>query len=227
MTTIFMAPNCLYFAILVWFFLFLQISAKPTDWINHGGDLQNRRYAYGETKISPKTVANLKLKWKFVAGKDITATPAIYDNTIYFPSWNGKIYALNASNGSVIWQHSLGQLTGLNSTGLIQGVNWTVSRSTPTIADDLLIVGIYGPAYVLGLNRSNGELVWSTQLDTHYAGLITMSGTYHKRYFVFLTTRKRLNVLGKFPTKKWSQIRTLYIYVENTNTVENPNLATL
>ncbi|KAJ0483577.1 putative polyvinyl alcohol dehydrogenase (cytochrome) [Helianthus annuus] len=178
-----MAPICLYFAILVCLCLFIQTSAKPTDWTNHGGDLQNRRYAYGETKISPKTVANLRLKWKFVAGKDITATPAIYNNTIYFPSWNGNIYALNASDGSVIWQHNLGQLTGLNSTGLTQGVNWTVSRATPTVADDLLIIGIYGPAFILGLNRSDGELVWSTQLDTHYASLITMSGTYYKSAF--------------------------------------------
>lgn len=155
---------------------------QPTDWTNHGGDILNRRYAYDETKITPKTVSNLKLKWKFVSGKDITATPAIHNNTIYFPSWNGNIYALNASNGSVIWQRNLGKLTGFNSIGLIQGVNWTVSRSTPTVAGDLLIVGVYGPAYVLGLKRSNGELVWYTRLDTHYASLITMSGTYHKRY---------------------------------------------
>ncbi|GJW64038.1 polyvinylalcohol dehydrogenase-like protein, partial [Tanacetum coccineum] len=157
-------------------------SANPADWTNHGGDLYNRRYAYGETKISPTTVSNLKLKWKFVAGKDISATPAIYDDTIYFPSWNGNIYALNASNGSVIWQQNIGQLTGLNSTGRILNVNSTVSRSTPTIADDLLIIGIYGPAYVIGIKRRNGELVWSKQLDTHYASLITMSGTYYKRF---------------------------------------------
>lgn len=166
---------------------------QPNDWTNHGGDILNHRYAYGETKISPKTVSNLKLKWKFVAGKDITATPAIYNNILYFPSWNGNIYALDASDGSIIWQSNLGQLTGLNSTIPVQGVNGTVSRSTPTVADDLLIVGIYGgPAHVIGLNRSNGELVWSTRLDTHYASLITMSGTYYKGYvlccFIYVLT---------------------------------------
>ncbi|KVH91285.1 Pyrrolo-quinoline quinone beta-propeller repeat-containing protein, partial [Cynara cardunculus var. scolymus] len=154
-----------------------------TGWTNHGGDLKNSRYADGETKISPETVANLRLKWKFVAGKDISATPAIYNKTVYFPSWNGKIYALNESDGSVIWQHDIGELTGLKSTGLVFGVNETVSRSTPTVADDLLIVGIYGPAYVVGLRRSDGELVWSTQLSTHNASIITMSGTYYKSAF--------------------------------------------
>ncbi|XP_071688747.1 uncharacterized protein, partial [Rutidosis leptorrhynchoides] len=160
--------------------------ASHPDWPNHGGDLRNRRYAYGETKISAATVANLKLKWKFVAGKDISATPAIYNNTIYVPSWNGKIYALDALDGSVIWQQEIGELTGFNSAstvGVVVGVNWTVSRSTPTVADEILIVGLYGPAYVVGLKRSNGELVWSKQLDTHNYSLITMSGTFYKSAF--------------------------------------------
>jgi len=34
-----------------------------------------------------------------------------------------------------------------------------VSRSTPTVVGDLLIVGIYGPAVVIGLKRTSGELV--------------------------------------------------------------------
>ncbi|KAI3693155.1 hypothetical protein L6452_32986 [Arctium lappa] len=178
-----MASTCLYFIIFLWLLLLLPTSPHPTGWTNHGGDLKNSRYADGETKISPETVANLRLKWKFIAGNDISATPAIYNNTVYFPSWNGKIYALNESDGSVIWQHDIGQLTGLKPTGLVIGVNWTVSRSTPTVADDLLIVGVYGPAYVVGLRRSDGELVWSTQLDTHNASIITMSGTYYKSAF--------------------------------------------
>ncbi|XP_071688744.1 uncharacterized protein [Rutidosis leptorrhynchoides] len=177
-----MVSNCLFSTTILWLHILLITSANPTDWTNHGGDflihLRNRRYAYGERKISLETVHSLTLKWKFVAGLDITATPAIYDNTIYFPCWNGNIYALNASNGSVIWVKNLGKLTGLNPTGLVQGVNYTVSRATPTVADDLLIIGIYGPGYVIGIKRCNGDLVWSTQLDTHYACVVTMSGTY-------------------------------------------------
>ena len=62
----------------------------------------NRRYAYKESKISPKTAPNLRLKWKFYAGRDITATPAIYDGTLYFPSWNGNIYAVKEADGSLV-----------------------------------------------------------------------------------------------------------------------------
>ncbi|XP_021674387.2 uncharacterized protein LOC110660389 [Hevea brasiliensis] len=155
---------------------------NPTqNWINHGGDIYNRRYANKETKISPQTVFKLRLKWEFFAGKDISATPAIFNATLYFPSWNGYLYALKASDGSLVWKQNLQSLTGLN--GLIFNNNSIISRSTPTIADDLLIIGIYGPAFIIAVERSTGKLVRSTQLETHPASLITMSGTYYKGAF--------------------------------------------
>lgn len=139
----------------------------------------NRRYAKKEYKISPKTAPNLRLKWKFNAGKDITATPAIYNGTLYFPSWNGNIYAIKQIDGSLIWKQNLKKLTGLNATGYIINANWTVARATPTVAGDLLIIGIYGPAVVIGLKRTTGELVWLAHLDNHPAAVVTMSGTYY------------------------------------------------
>ncbi|KAA8548002.1 hypothetical protein F0562_004431 [Nyssa sinensis] len=158
------------------------------DWLNHGGDIYNRRCAHGETKISPSTASKLSLKWKFNAGKDITATPAIFNGTLYFPSWNGYIYAVNASDGSLVWQQNLQKLTGLNATGIVLTVNWTVARATPTIADDLLIIGIYGPAVVIAVKRATGKLVWSTLLDSHFASVLTMSGTFYKRAFYIGTS---------------------------------------
>lgn len=135
-----------------------------------------------ETKICPETASKLRLKWKFYAGRDITATPAIFNGNLYFPSWNGYIYAIKASDGSLIWKQNLKELTGFNATGFVLNVNWTVSRSTPTVAydRDLLVIGIYGPAVVIAVKRSTGELLWSTQLDSQAAGVITTSGTYYK-----------------------------------------------
>ncbi|XP_062106684.1 uncharacterized protein LOC133818019 [Humulus lupulus] len=153
------------------------------DWINHGGDLHNRRYANKEVKISPETVSNLRLKWEFYAGGDISVTPAIYNGTLYFPSWNGYLYAVKDFDGTLVWKKNLEKLTGFNNTGFILNVNSTVSRSTPTIAGNLLIVGIYGPAVVIAVKMSTGKLVWSTKLDHHNRSFITMSGTYHRGGF--------------------------------------------
>ncbi|KAK7273799.1 hypothetical protein RIF29_14862 [Crotalaria pallida] len=165
---------------------FLEEVSQSQSWLNHGGDLFNRRYANKERKISPKSAPNLRLKWKFYAGGEITSTPAIFNGTIYFPSWNGYIYAVKEFDGSLVWQQNIEKLTHINYTGFITRANSTLSRSTPTIAGedlDLLIVGIYGPAVVIALNITNGELVWQSQLDNHTRGVITMSGTYYKGGF--------------------------------------------
>ncbi|TYI86325.1 hypothetical protein E1A91_D04G057400v1 [Gossypium mustelinum] len=165
--------------------LLASTAAASNDWLNHGGNLLNRRFADKETKISPGTASRLRLKWKFNAGRDISATPAIFDGTLYFPSWDGYIYAVKASNGGLLWKKNLQHLTGLNSTGAIFDFdpNITVSRSTPVIAHDMLVFGLGGPAYVVAVKRSNGRLVWLTQLDKHSKALITMSGTYYKGHF--------------------------------------------
>lgn len=129
--------------------------------------------------INPRTVQKMSLRWSFFAGRDISATPAVAGGRVYFPSWNGNVYAVDAFTGRLIWQQNLGELTGLNGTGIVSNVNATVSRATPSIAGNLLIVGIYGPAVVIALDRSNGRLVWSTELDPRPRVLITMSGTVH------------------------------------------------
>ncbi|KAK7374506.1 hypothetical protein VNO80_07936 [Phaseolus coccineus] len=165
---------------------------QSQDWLNHGGDLFNRRYAYKERKISTKTAPDLRMKWKFYAGRDITATPAIYDGTLYFPSWNGNIYAVKEADGSLVWKQNLEKLTGLKaSDGLVENVNWTVSRSTPTVAGDLLMIGVYSPAAVVAVKRTtdnhsnsilaldldSGKIRWYRQFGGYDVSVLVCSGS--------------------------------------------------
>ncbi|KAL8035607.1 hypothetical protein ABFX02_12G108300 [Erythranthe guttata] len=171
------------FVILLLPLCLLSVVEKSTaEWFTHGGDITNRRSAVGGTinTVSVK-LGLLKQKWKFSAGFDITATPSIADGVVYFPSWNGNLYAVDASNGTLIWQRSLGQLTGITPTRLY--VNVTVSRATPVVAGDLLIVAIYGPAYVVAVERATGRLVWSTRVDPGPLSVVTASGTVYRRGF--------------------------------------------
>ena len=155
--------------------------------MNHGGDLYNKRFADKETKINPTTASKLRLKWEFYAGNDIGATPAIFDGVLYFPSWNGNLYAVRASDGSLVWKKDLQTLTGLRPSGFALNVNRTAARATPTIAGDLLIVGIYGPPVLFTVRQSTGDLVWSTRLTNNIAGVITMSGTYYQGWVSVLS----------------------------------------
>lgn len=161
--------------------LLAAVDNSAAEWLNHGADISNSRNARGEVLINRLTVGKLRLRWTFFAGRDISATPAISDGVVYFPSWNGYLYAVNAFNGNLIWKQNLSQLTGLNGTGI--SVNVTVSRSTPTIAKDRLFVGIYGPGIVIAVNRSNGSLLWLTTLDRRPRAVMTQSGTFYDGAF--------------------------------------------
>ncbi|GAA0145617.1 hypothetical protein LIER_05774 [Lithospermum erythrorhizon] len=155
----------------------INVSNASEDWLNHGGNILNRAYADSETKISPQTATTLSLGRRFYAGKDISATPAIYNDTVYFSSWNGNMYAVKASDGSLVSQKNLQELTGLNTTILHSNVSTIVSRATPTIADDKLIVGIRGPAVVIAMERATGNLIRSTRLEDYFSNIITISDT--------------------------------------------------
>ncbi|KAL8090456.1 hypothetical protein AgCh_039785 [Apium graveolens] len=169
--------------ILLQLFLCLLVNISNAQWLTHGGDITNSRYARGEVLINPTNIRNnrLQLRWRFFTGSDVTATPAIADEIVYFPAWNGNLYAVNAFTGALVWSQNLTQLTNITATGEI--LNVTFSRTTPAIAGDLLIVGIYGPAVVIAVKRSTGELVWSRMIDRRPLIVITSSGTVYAGAF--------------------------------------------
>lgn len=147
--------------------------------------MYNQRNAYGEKKINPMSASKLRLKWEFKAGKDITATPAIYGGILYFPSWNGNIYAVRADDGVLVWKKSMEELTGISgkfNASIVANVTSIVARATPSVVSDrdMVIVCVYGPSLALALKRSNGDLIWKTKLDNHPLSVVTMSGTYYK-----------------------------------------------
>ncbi|XP_074289712.1 uncharacterized protein LOC141614982 [Silene latifolia] len=188
----------------------LSADSHPDNWLNHGGDLHNRRYASSERKISPINVHNLKLKWKFEAKRDITATPSIYDGVIYFPSWDGYIYAIKSLDGSLIWKQFIQEVTGIQSPGFVVNVNVTVARASPTIVPDkgIIIIGIYGPSYVIGLRIKDGSLAWMTKLDNHNSSFITMSGTYYKgAFYVGVSSQEEENNIEECCTFRGSFVK--------------------
>lgn len=87
------------------------------------------------------------VRWQFVAGADVDATPALYEGTVYVGSDDGRVYALDANDGSVRWRHSVG---GFVRAGIALGL------------DGSLVVGTFGPSpRVVALDRSDGHERWS------------------------------------------------------------------
>ena len=63
------------------------------QWLMGGADLNNSRFQNLGT-ISRSNAASLKPKWVFTTGGDVTATPAVVGNTVYFPDF-AEIFTLS------------------------------------------------------------------------------------------------------------------------------------
>lgn len=156
--------------------------------MNHGGDITNRRAARFETKINKETVTSLSLKWTVQTGFDVSATPSIDARlgVVYFPSWDGCQYAVRKDTGELMWKVNVTEIAptipGLLNATFFVPLASILTRSSPTIAGPLLVFGLANPCYILALNRSSGDLAWSTSLDSHPFCVITQSGTYHEGY---------------------------------------------
>lgn len=144
------------------------------QWTSAGQNPQNTRSNGNESKIGVGNVANLELKWAFTTGSDVSATPAVDGANVYFPDWAGNLYAVNRVTGQQVWKASIPAATNIPGDK---------ARATPALTADKLFIGTQGPfgggGRMLAFNKATGALVWSTQLESHVAGIITQSAVVH------------------------------------------------
>jgi polyvinyl alcohol dehydrogenase (cytochrome) len=151
-----------------------QAGADPGGdvWSSAGGNRNNTRYAQSEHDISPATVADLEVDWVLETGGDVSATPAVDGENVYVPDWAGNIYAADRETGGIVWTRTVSSITGIPGDK---------ARATPAIYGDTLVLGNQGPfgggGNVFALDKHTGELLWSTQVESHFAAIITQSAT--------------------------------------------------
>ena len=147
----------------------LMASSTPSaNWIFAGQGINNWHFQPAETTLATSNVSTLAPKFQVpnTPGGDVSATPSVYDGSIYFPDWAGHLYSVDANTGNVQWMVNLSSYTGVPAE---------ISRSTPTVQGGSLIVGTLQGAWLLSINRKNGSLQWKTQLDSHPAAQLTQS----------------------------------------------------
>ncbi len=155
-------------------------SQYANQWPMGGQNLSDTWSQSFHAAIGPSNVSKLVTKWVFTTGGDVSATPAVVKGAVYFPDWAGYFYAVNASNGALIWSHKVSDWTG------VQG-DW--ARDDPAIDGDAIILGdqggatatfsngqLSGPgARVMAVNKKTGSALWITQVDSFAAAEITSS----------------------------------------------------
>jgi len=99
-----------------------------SDWPTYGHDSSRSGNAAGESMITPANVGNLTLKWSTHVDGKVTAQPLYVSavqvvggqtrDVIIAATAGNSIYALDASNGTQIWQRNFGPSDG---TGAVPG----------------------------------------------------------------------------------------------------------
>jgi len=145
-----------------------------SNWTSAGGDIQNTRHQNAESKIGVATVGGLTVKWAFTTGGDVSATPAVDGTKVYFPDWAGNLYAVDRKTGQMVWKVSIAAASGIPGDK---------ARATPAVSGGKVFVGTQGPfgggGRMLAFDKDTGALLWATQLETHFAAIVTQSATVH------------------------------------------------
>jgi polyvinyl alcohol dehydrogenase (cytochrome) len=146
---------------------------RSGQWRVAGQNLSNTRSQPAEHSISPANVNGLTPKWVFTTGGDVSATPTVDGDTVYFPDWGGNLFAVKKDSGRLIWSHKISDY---------DGVDGAVSRVSPAVDGRQVIIGdilnskqVHNGANVISVDRETGILRWMTRVDNHPAAIITGS----------------------------------------------------
>ncbi len=119
------------------------------EWPVFNHDHQNTRANAAEKQISPRNVARLAPRWRFDGLSAVTSTPAVVGGTVYFGDWSGVFHALRTSDGTELWNRTLG----------------SAIRPSPLVAGDRVYIP-ESNGKLHALNRDTGDIIWSATLDT-------------------------------------------------------------
>jgi polyvinyl alcohol dehydrogenase (cytochrome) len=151
-------------------------NSSEGPWPMAGHDLANSRSQPDETRIGKSNASSLAVKWTFRTGGDVSATPTVGNDAVFFPDWAGNLYAVRKDNGQQIWTARISQYDGVPNA---------YARVSPVLHGPDLIIGdiaspatgaqLHDGARVMAVNRQTGALHWVTQVEKNPAAVITGS----------------------------------------------------
>ncbi|MGA9770506.1 MAG: PQQ-binding-like beta-propeller repeat protein [Blastocatellia bacterium] len=127
------------------------------EWKMFQRDPAHTGYATG-SRIDTNNASTLTEGWRFSTGGWVTGTPVIANGTAYVGSWDGKMYALRESDGSLVWSFAASTYNDSRCDPGSFGIN-----STAALSDGKLYFGA-GDAKLYALDAATGNLLWQRQL---------------------------------------------------------------
>jgi outer membrane protein assembly factor BamB len=140
------------------------------EWPMYGNTLADTHSQPAETGIGPAQAKKLKRAWVFGTGKSgdnstFQTTPMIAGGCAFIGSGNGSVYAVNMTDGALVWRHQL----SVPSPGLGGAIVGSAAVRGNKV---ILLANQSGGPYVVALNRSTGAVLWQS------APYITTKGYY-------------------------------------------------
>ena len=109
-----------------------MLAADPGEsWLHANGNWAAHRYST-LTNLNTANAKDLKVAWVFSAGgkNDAQNTPLFHDGKVFFAQDN-KVYALDPTNGNVIWKYDTNcRKTGAATTSVSSPASTAAWRST-------------------------------------------------------------------------------------------------
>lgn len=143
------------------------------QWRIAGQNLDNTWSQPVEHSINASNAKELSTKWVFTTGGDVSATPTVDGDAVYFPDWAGNLFAVKKDSGQLIWSHKISEYDGVQ--GAISRVSPAVDANQVIIGDILNGKKVHKGANVISVDRQTGAIQWITQVETHPAAIITGS----------------------------------------------------
>jgi outer membrane protein assembly factor BamB len=155
------------FAVLTALAAMLTVSAQAADWTTYGGGPSRLFYNAGETQLNASTIDRLDVRWTYNTAAIVTAAATVADvvlpvegltSVAFVQSWDGFMYALRVSDGSVVWLAALADETGASYPN-------AGSVHVEDIGGSLRV--IYGAGQtVLCLDAASGVEIWRFDAGT-------------------------------------------------------------
>lgn len=146
-------------------------AADAGNWLSHGRTYGEQRYSPLD-KINDGNVDKLGLAWQFKYDLDrvVEATPLVVDGVLYTTGAYSMVYALDATNGKLLWKYDPKVWRGIQGTGCCDAANRGVA-----FWNGKVYVGVYD-GRLDALDAKTGKKVWSVDTIIDHDRNYTISG---------------------------------------------------
>jgi len=133
---------------------------NPNDWLTYHGSYRSYHYS-GLDQINTNTVKNLQVAWTHFPGRTtrgLQSMPLVADGILYYSGSYSRIYALDGSDGRVLWSY----IPELDEDLITQQTHTPYNRGVALGHGHLYVGTVDGR--LIALDMKTGKVAWDTKL---------------------------------------------------------------